>query len=233
VYRFFEPPKLCKDDDGRSYQSFKCAAPKGCKSKVNATSRYQTNKDGSKAADRSSTSNLMKHAKKCWGADIVKARMQGVDAQAKDGSIFSAFARANERPITHSQKRSSGTILPHLHSQTLTTSNLRAHIVRWVVESNRPLVIVEDREFKFILGAGRPEYRLPGRRTVSRDLNASYERCRTFVEQLLKEHPGRLSFGTDAWTSPNHRAFVVWTVHLHHKGELVSFPLDIFEVPEV
>lgn len=25
--------------------------------------------------------------------------MQGVDAQAKDGSIFTAFARANERPV--------------------------------------------------------------------------------------------------------------------------------------
>ncbi|KAJ7144097.1 hypothetical protein C8R44DRAFT_537739, partial [Mycena epipterygia] len=192
VYQFFEPPKLCEDNDGRSYQSFKCAAPKGCKSKVKTTSRYQTNKDGSKAADRSSTSNLKKHAKKCWGADIVKARMQGVDTQAKDGGILSAFARANKRPVVAGDR-------------TLTEAELRV---------------------------GRPEYHLPSRCTVSRDLNASYERCRTFVEQLLKEHPGRLSFGTDAWTSPNHRAFVAWTVHLHHEGELVSFPLDVFEVPE-
>jgi hypothetical protein len=37
----------------------------------------------------------------------------------------------------------------------------------------------------------------------------------------------------DAWTSPNHRAFVAWTVHLHHEGNLLAFVLDIIEVPEV
>ncbi|KAJ7349858.1 hypothetical protein DFH08DRAFT_696704, partial [Mycena albidolilacea] len=44
---------------------------------------------------------------------------------------------------------------------------------------------------------------------------------------------GRLSFATHAWTSPNHRTFVAWTVHLQHKGEPLVFLLDIFEVPEV
>ncbi|KAJ7798194.1 hypothetical protein B0H14DRAFT_2231958, partial [Mycena olivaceomarginata] len=48
-----------------------------------------------------------------------------------------------------------------------------------------------------------------------------------------QDYPGRLSFGTNAWTSPNHRAFVMWTVHLQHKGELWSFPLDVYEVLEV
>jgi hypothetical protein len=58
-----------------------------------------------------------------------------------------------------------------------------------------------------------------------------------FSSRLLltkrQEYPGRLSFGTDAWTSPNHRAFVAWVVHLQHEGELLSFPLDVYEVPEV
>ena len=48
-----------------------------------------------------------------------------------------------------------------------------------------------------------------------------------------QEHPGRLHFATDAWTSPNHRAFVVWTVHLEYEGAMFSFLLDIVEVPEV
>ncbi|KAJ7016341.1 hypothetical protein C8F04DRAFT_981906, partial [Mycena alexandri] len=178
---------------------------KSCKAAAKGISRYQTNKDGSKAADRSSTSNLMKHAKKCWGADVVKARMQGVEAQAKDGSIFSAFARAKDRPVAPSDR-------------TLTEAELS---------------IVEDREFKYILGAGRPEFRLPGRRTVARDLHTAYQRSRSYVQTLLEEYPGRLSFSTDAWTSPNHRAFVAWIVHLQHEGELLSFPLDVYEVPEV
>lgn len=46
----------------------------------------------------------------------------------------------------------------------------------------------------------------------------------------MKEYNGRLSFATDAWTSPNQRAFVAITVHLEHKGETISMLLDIVEV---
>jgi hypothetical protein len=49
----------------------------------------------------------------------------------------------------------------------------------------------------------------------------------------LKDYPGRLHFATDAWTSPNHRAFVAWTVHLQHEGKMLAFLLDFVEVPEV
>lgn len=38
---------------------------------------------------------------------------------------------------------------------------------------------------------------------------------------------------TDTWTSPNHCAFVVGTVHLEYKGKMLLFLLDIFELPEV
>ncbi|KAJ7214011.1 hypothetical protein GGX14DRAFT_360542, partial [Mycena pura] len=220
VYQFFHPPENHISTDKREYQFFKCNAPRGCKLPGGGVRRYQTNSDKAPAKDRSSTSTLSKHAKKCWGGAVVMARMKGVDAQPKDGSIHAAFARRDERPAVASDR-------------TLTPAELRAHIVRWVAESNRPLVIVEDREFKTIIGAGRPEFGLPGRRTVSRDLNVSFAVSRAFVEELLKEYTGRLSFATDAWTSPNHRAFVAWTVHLHHEGRLLSFPLDIFEVPEV
>jgi hypothetical protein len=37
----------------------------------------------------------------------------------------------------------------------------------------------------------------------------------------------------DAWTSPNHCAFVAWTVHLQHEGHVLAFLLDIIKVPEV
>jgi hypothetical protein len=46
----------------------------------------------------------------------------------------------------------------------------------------------------------------------------------------LKEYEGRLSFATDAWTSPNQRAYVAITVHLENKGEPISMLLDIVEV---
>lgn len=42
-----------------------------------------------------------------------------------------------------------------------------------------------------------------------------------------------LNFATDAWTSPNHRAFVAITVHLEHEGEPISLLLDVVEVAKV
>jgi hypothetical protein len=41
-----------------------------------------------------------------------------------------------------------------------------------------------------------------------------------------------LSFGTDTWTSPNHKAFVAFTVHLEDNREPLAMLLDIVEVPK-
>jgi hypothetical protein len=40
-----------------------------------------------------------------------------------------------------------------------------------------------------------------------------------------------LSFGTDAWTSPNHKAYVAITVHFENEGEPMCLLLDVVEVP--
>jgi hypothetical protein len=39
-----------------------------------------------------------------------------------------------------------------------------------------------------------------------------------------------LSFGTDAWTSPNHKAYVAVTVHLERDGVPLCLLLDVVEV---
>jgi hypothetical protein len=46
----------------------------------------------------------------------------------------------------------------------------------------------------------------------------------------LQEYEGALSFATDAWTSPNHKAFVAVTVHFEIGGEPSCMLLDIVEV---
>ena len=53
-----------------------------------------------------------------------------------------------------------------------------------------------------------------------------------YLITTLQEHPGHLHFSTDAWTSPNHRAFVAWTVHFEYEGAMIVFLLDIIEVLE-
>jgi hypothetical protein len=46
----------------------------------------------------------------------------------------------------------------------------------------------------------------------------------------VKEYDGALNFATDAWTSPNHKAFVAFTVHMEHEGVPISMLLDLVEV---
>jgi hypothetical protein len=47
-----------------------------------------------------------------------------------------------------------------------------------------------------------------------------------------QEHNGALNFATDAWTSPNHKAYVAVTVHFENAGVPVSMLLDIIEVAQ-
>ncbi|KAG2091017.1 uncharacterized protein F5147DRAFT_748161 [Suillus discolor] len=68
-------------------------------------------------------------------------------------------------------------------------------------------------------GKGKPEYYIPSPSTISRDVRLEYD--------------GKINFTTDAWSSPNHRAFVAFSVHLEHNGIPLSLPLNIIEVAKV
>ena len=46
----------------------------------------------------------------------------------------------------------------------------------------------------------------------------------------MQEHNGALNFATDAWTSPNHKAYVAVTVHYQNSGVPISMLLDLVEV---
>ena len=41
-----------------------------------------------------------------------------------------------------------------------------------------------------------------------------------------------MGFATDAWTSPNYKAYVAFTVHFEHEGTPISMLLDLVEVAE-
>ncbi|KAJ7255157.1 hypothetical protein C8J57DRAFT_1075719, partial [Mycena rebaudengoi] len=172
IYTFFDDKVETVTDspDSRKYQAFKCKAPGGCKSK-----------SGALHMDLSSTSSLKKHAKQCWGSDLVEAHIRGVAADAnRDGSIFAAFARSGQCPVNtshyiiHTPSRSFGTfyyfssIKPYLllHS---------ARLIRWITEANQPLKIVQDRQLEDLLTAGWPELKVPSCSIVMRDLKAVYE----------------------------------------------------------
>jgi hypothetical protein len=45
-----------------------------------------------------------------------------------------------------------------------------------------------------------------------------------------QNYEGKLSFATDAWTSPNHKAYVAVTVHFERDGAPISMLLDLVQV---
>ena len=59
-------------------------------------------------------------------------------------------------------------------------------MVRWVSESMQPFNIVEDRGFRMLMKTGRPEYYLPSRFTVSRDVKEVFIKVRKRVAQMLQ-----------------------------------------------
>jgi hypothetical protein len=53
------------------------------------------------------------------------------------------------------------------------------------------------------------------------------------LTDLIQNYDGNLNFATDTWTSPNHCAYVAFTVHFIHGGIPISLPLDFIEVATV
>lgn len=46
-----------------------------------------------------------------------------------------------------------------------------------------------------------------------------------------QEYDGDLNFATDAWTSPNQKALIAFTVHFEHNGMPMSLVLNVVELP--
>ena len=80
---------------------------------------------------------------------------------------------------------------------------------------------------------GRPETYIPSPETISHDVRLIYARTRERLAKMLQKHEGKLSFSTDGWTSPNHRAYIAFMVHLECKGSPLMLPLEIAELAQV
>ncbi len=152
------------------------------------------------------------------------------DAEAQSGSIFAAFARQGQRPVQSSHRSLTNIELwygLHFVTKHSLITTLSACVVKWVTESNRSANIVNDAKLQNMFTAGRSHTVVPSVSTVTRDIHASFAKCREKIGKLLKvsaksqclppfqtllinnkEYSGRLHFATNAWTSPNHQAFI-------------------------
>ena len=69
---------------------------------------------------------------------------------------------------------------------TYSSDHNRVEIVKWVAESMRPLSIVDDEGFKMLMKTGRPNYKLPKRMTVARDVNRVFQKTKKRMKKLLQ-----------------------------------------------
>ena len=105
IYAFFKPLPQVVVKNGHRAHKFLCFV-RGCKAMVH---RFLD------TTDFHSTSNLCKHAKSCWGNDVVRAaddaknadevRTKIVPNYLQDGSITTAFERKGKGNITYSHRQ--------------------------------------------------------------------------------------------------------------------------------
>lgn len=110
IYVFFKPIPTIEYIKGRRVHVFKCAAA-SCKGKGNGRMVRQYLDTG----DAKSTGNLRKHAKNCWGEDVVTladgtkdvhaAREALKSAKLIDSSITAAFERVAKSRVTYSHRQ--------------------------------------------------------------------------------------------------------------------------------
>ena len=248
IYSFFKPDITLKYYKNHPCHFFKCAAKK-CKTRAGGVCCFQDSKD------RASTANLKSHAIHCFGADAVNAAIDGKKAAEQDGSISTLFAHNGKRPVwylhrVHSNPEVWYKYQFYLLLILLSNTHCSVHLIKRITENNWLINIINDHELRDLLMAGHPSIDLPSTTTISRDIKTSFEKCWERIAKLLQvhqtvlnilqllilfhqEHPGHVHFATDTWTLPNHCVFVAWTVHLEYQGEMLSFLLDIIELPEV
>ncbi len=192
-------------------------------------------------SDRNSTGNLRKHARLCWGEQIVHdadacgdldSTREGLDKAEKlqDGSITTAFERKGKGKVTFSHRQ-------HTKTQTrfvmiLQLSNIcnvvwsRAEIVRWVSESHRPFSIVEDRGFRCLMKTGRPEYYLPSARTVSCDVKEVFKKARSRIAKVLQVRVQvRMTRPLNKTELPSRNMMVPSALRRTHGHRLITRPM--------
>jgi len=133
--------------------------------------------------DAQSTGNMRKHAKKCWGSEVLEAadamkgrdeaREKVVGSILKNGSITQAF-------------EPQGKGKQHYSHRQLTRTEIKAAMIRWAAKSKRPFTIVNDEEFRFLMKTGRPSLYIPSASTVSRDTKRVFGVVRNRVSKLLR-----------------------------------------------
>jgi hypothetical protein len=105
-------------------------------------------------------------------------------------------------------------------------------LVKWIAQCSLSANVLNDRDFIKLITAGQSGLTLLSAATAACNIKTIVEGSHEKIKKLLIDHPGCLHFATDAWMSPNHQAFVAWTVHFKHDGHMLTFFLNVVEVTQ-
>lgn len=217
-------PLIEVKSDGRRSHVFLCA-------RQTCSTRIRRYLDG---PDRSSTSNLAKHARSCYGHVAVDEALKG--KTGNEGTIATAFGKKgvktySTRNMTDEEIRYvPSSSCPDELSSSMQDPTFSIEVVKWVTSNMRPFSIVSDPGFLKLMKTGRPHIKIPSKSTVARDVSSMFKRAQGEIKTYLEKHAGRVHISTDTWTSPNHKAFMALVAHLEIEGDMQNFLLDFVEV---
>jgi len=173
---FFKLDIIFQYHNGWPSHFFTCAAPK-CKLHAGGIHRYQDSKD------KASTENLKHHALHCFGEDAINAAMAGKEHTNCNRGILALFTHKGKQPVKYSHHVHTNPevqYVPLLYinaPKRLLTIKCSTHLVKWLMENNWPINIINDRELWDILTAGCPSIQLPTNPLISNDIHTSFEKC--------------------------------------------------------
>ena len=194
VYGFFNPDPIIEYVDGRHAHSFVCAA-----THFRSTSRHVRRFLNTK--DAKSTSNLRRHALKCWGEDNLNAARSRLADEVREatkgatasGSITAAFEWKGKRKVSYSHRQHTRTKTKYVYK--LTWGNLKVSSMKEIKQSrDRPLGCRELSTVKHCQGPWIPKfdenwtpaYWIPSPATVARDIKLAFAKTRNRIAKILK-----------------------------------------------
>ena len=139
--------------------------------------------------DAKSTSNMRKHAKRCWGSNVVASADGAKNADEIRGTSGKGILHS-QSSITKAFERQGKGKVKYSHRQH-TSMEARAEIVRWVAESQRPFEIVNDCGFQSLMKTGRSECYIPSPTTVSWDVKQVFANVRQRIAKMLQVRVSR------------------------------------------
>ena len=138
---------------------------------------------------------MHKHAKTCWGTEIVSKALETKNkltinevcksfskSNLQDGTITTLFERKGKGNVSFSMKQHTytGTQSVNIYnkSRKILTILCRVECVKWVVESMRSMKIVDDPGFHRLMKMGHPQYRILSSQTVVHDVHVVFQRVK-------------------------------------------------------